>query len=36
VDIPIGQTFPLDRAVDAHRGLESRRATGKTVLAVAG
>jgi NADPH2:quinone reductase len=32
VRIPISQTFPLDRAADAHRELESRRATGKLVL----
>jgi NADPH2:quinone reductase len=34
VDVPIAHTFPLDRAADAHRGLESRATTGKTVLAV--
>jgi NADPH2:quinone reductase len=34
VRIPIGQSFPLERAADAHRALESRRATGKLVLAV--
>jgi NADPH2:quinone reductase len=34
VDIPIAHTFPLDRAADAHRGLESRGTTGKTVLTV--
>ena len=28
----IGQTFPLERAVDAHTALENRTAIGKTVL----
>jgi NADPH2:quinone reductase len=28
----IGQTYPLDRAADAHRGLETRTAVGKTLL----
>jgi NADPH2:quinone reductase len=32
----IGQTFPLDRAADAHAAIESRTATGKTLLTVAG
>jgi NADPH2:quinone reductase len=30
----VGQTYPLDRAADAHRGLEARTAVGKTVLIV--
>ena len=30
----IGQTYPLDRAADAHRGLEARATIGKTVLIV--
>lgn len=30
----IGQTFPLSRAADAHRALESRAATGKTLLVI--
>ncbi|HEX3752761.1 MAG TPA: zinc-binding dehydrogenase [Streptosporangiaceae bacterium] len=30
----IGQTYPLDRAADAHRGLEARTAVGKTLLIV--
>jgi NADPH2:quinone reductase len=30
----IGQSYPLDRAADAHRGLESRSAIGKTLLIV--
>jgi NADPH2:quinone reductase len=30
----IGQAFPLDRAADAHRAIESRTATGKTLLEV--
>ena len=28
----IGQTYPLDRAADAHAALENRTAIGKTVL----
>jgi NADPH:quinone reductase len=28
----IGQTFPLDRAADAHAAIESRAVTGKTLL----
>jgi NADPH2:quinone reductase len=28
----IGQTFPLERAADAHRAIESRETTGKTLL----
>ncbi|MFC4045681.1 zinc-binding dehydrogenase [Dactylosporangium siamense] len=31
----IGQTFPLERAADAHAAIESRTAIGKTVLTVA-
>lgn len=30
----IGQTFPLDRAADAHAGIEGRRIFGKTLLTV--
>ncbi|NIH80055.1 zinc-binding dehydrogenase [Amycolatopsis viridis] len=30
----VGQTFPLSRAADAHRALENRTATGKTLLVV--
>jgi NADPH:quinone reductase len=30
----IGQTFPLERAVDAHRAIEARLVTGKTLLEV--
>ncbi|MER5646155.1 zinc-binding dehydrogenase [Streptosporangium sp. NPDC002524] len=30
----IGQTFPLDRAADAHAAIESRGALGKTLLLV--
>jgi NADPH:quinone reductase len=30
----IGQTFPLERAADAHRAIESRAVTGKTLLEV--
>jgi NADPH2:quinone reductase len=32
----IGQSYPLDRAADAHRGLEGRSAIGKTLLIVYG
>jgi NADPH2:quinone reductase len=32
----IGQSYPLDRAADAHRGLEGRSAVGKTLLIVDG
>jgi NADPH:quinone reductase len=32
----IGQSYPLDRAADAHRGLEGRSAIGKTLLIVDG
>jgi NADPH:quinone reductase-like Zn-dependent oxidoreductase len=28
----IGQTFPLERAADAHAGIEQRTAIGKTLL----
>lgn len=34
IDIPVGQTFPLDRAADAHRALEARETQGATVLTV--
>jgi NADPH2:quinone reductase len=30
----VGQTYPLERAADAHRGLEARTAVGKTLLIV--
>jgi NADPH2:quinone reductase len=30
----IGQTFPLERAADAHAALEARTAVGKTLLTV--
>jgi NADPH:quinone reductase len=30
--IPVNATFPLDKAADAHRALESRGTTGSTVL----
>ena len=30
--VEIGQSFPLDRAADAHRALEARATTGSTVL----
>ena len=32
----VGQTYPLERAADAHRGLEARTAVGKTLLIVDG
>jgi NADPH:quinone reductase len=35
VRIPVDTVVALDRAADAHRAIESRRTTGKTVLAVA-
>jgi NADPH2:quinone reductase len=28
----IGQTYPLDRAADAHAAIENRSAVGKTLL----
>ena len=28
----VGQTFPLERAADAHAAIESRRTVGKTLL----
>jgi NADPH:quinone reductase-like Zn-dependent oxidoreductase len=31
--ITIGETFPLERAAEAHRALEERRTMGKIVLA---
>jgi NADPH2:quinone reductase len=30
----IGQTFPLERAADAHAAIESRATVGKTLLVV--
>jgi NADPH2:quinone reductase len=30
----IGQTFPLERAADAHAAIEARTVTGKTLLVV--
>lgn len=30
----VGQTFPLEQAADAHRAIESRTVTGKTLLEV--
>ncbi|MEU4569150.1 zinc-binding dehydrogenase [Micromonospora sp. NPDC023956] len=30
----VGQTFPLARAADAHRAIEERTATGKTLLTI--
>ena len=32
VQVDVRQTFPLERAADAHRDLEARRTTGSTVL----
>jgi NADPH2:quinone reductase len=32
VTISIGQTFPLEKAAEAHRALEARQTTGSTVL----
>jgi NADPH2:quinone reductase len=31
----IGQTFPLERAADAHAAIEARATIGKTLLIVA-
>lgn len=36
IDIRIGATFPLERAADAHRALQSRATTGSVVLDVTG
>jgi NADPH2:quinone reductase len=30
----IGQTFPLERAADAHRAIEARDVIGKTLLVI--
>jgi len=30
--IVVGATFPLDKAADAHRALETGQVTGKAVL----
>ena len=30
----IGQTFPLERAADAHRAVEARDVIGKTLLVI--
>lgn len=30
----IGQTFPLERAADAHAAIEDRDALGKTLLVI--
>lgn len=32
VKIEVGQSFPLERAAEAHRALESRQTTGSTIL----
>jgi NADPH2:quinone reductase len=32
VKVKINQTYPLRRAVDAHRDLEARKTTGSTLL----
>lgn len=32
IAVEIGQSFPLDRAADAHRALEARKTTGSTIL----
>lgn len=32
LDVRIGQTWPLSEAADAHRALEARQTTGKTLL----
>lgn len=33
IRIKVNHTFPLDKAADAHRALESRQTTGSTILA---
>lgn len=32
--VPIGEVFPLERAADAHRAIESRASTGKLLLEI--
>jgi len=32
IKVRIGQTFPLEQIVDAHRALEGRQTTGSTIL----
>jgi NADPH2:quinone reductase len=32
IHIAIGQTFPFERAIEAHRALEARQTTGSTLL----
>lgn len=34
IRVPIGEVFPLERAADAHRALESRTSTGRLLLEV--
>lgn len=34
IEVIVGETFPLARAVDAHRAIAARRTTGKVVLLV--
>jgi NADPH:quinone reductase-like Zn-dependent oxidoreductase len=34
VIIDISSAIPLERAADAHRKMEARRTTGKTILVV--
>ncbi|MFJ4411931.1 zinc-binding alcohol dehydrogenase family protein [Streptomyces sp. NPDC088910] len=36
VELPVSAEFPLERAAEAHRLLESRRSTGKLLLRVGG
>jgi NADPH2:quinone reductase len=36
VIVKIGQVFPLEEAVQAHRDLEARKTTGSTVLTMEG
>lgn len=33
-EVVVGQTFPLDRAAEAHAAIESRAAVGRTILTV--
>ncbi|GAB2674536.1 zinc-binding dehydrogenase [Nocardia goodfellowii] len=34
VEVVIGQTFPLDRAADAHAAIDARAAVGRTLLTI--
>ena len=36
VRIAVNQTFPLEKAAQAHRDLEARKTTGSTILTIGG